>query len=307
MLKRSTLDEAKGKWRGILISKGIADIHLTGKHGKCPICNEGKDRFRFDDKDGKGTFYCSHCGAGTGIDMLMKIYGWSFKEACIEVDSVISSVVATEAKAEKTKEEKVLAIKKILSHCVPVKKGDPVWLYLNRRTGIIDVPSDIRLHKNHYHSSGTYHPTMVSIMRGVDGRGVSLHRTYLTKEGEKANVEPVKKFCEGLPINGSSIRLSIVQEHIGIAEGIETALSAGWVFDLPVWAATNATLLAQWNPPDGIKHVTVFGDNDSSFTGQAAAYTLAKRLVTKGITVDLKFPREVDHDWCDEGIESLPS
>lgn len=305
MLRRSTLDEAKGKWRGILIAKGIDNKFLSNKHGPCPICG-GIDRFRFDDKDGKGTFFCTHCGAGTGVDLLIKIYGWSFKEACCEVDSIIGSVIATDARKVKTEKEKKDAIKKILSECVAVQKNDPVWLYLNRRTGIINVPPDIRLHKRHYHSSGSHHPTMISVIRSSNGRGASLHRTYLTQDGQKANVDPVKKFVEGLPLNGACIRLSRVEEHIGISEGIETALSAGWVFDLPVWAATNAVLLAQWEPPEGIQRVTIFGDNDSSFTGQAAAYTLAKRLVNKGIAVELKFPREVDHDWCDEGFESLP-
>ena len=305
-MRKNTIQEARGKWRGILTAKGIEASYLTGKHCKCPLCNEGKDRFRWDDKDGRGTFYCSHCGAGTGIDLLMKMFNWTFPEACREVDSVIDTVVAGAEKEKRTIEEKIGAIKKILSGSIPVVQNDPVWLYLNRRTGIDKVPNDIKHHPNLYHSSGTYHPAMVSIMRDVAGKGVSLHRTYLTKDGQKASVEPVKKFCEGLPINGSSVRLSRIQDRIGIAEGIETALSAGWVFDLPVWASTNATLLAQWNAPEGIKRVTIFGDNDSSYTGQAAAYTLAKRLVNKGIAIELKFPREIDHDWCDEGVEILP-
>jgi len=45
--------------------------------------------------------------------------------------------------------------------------------------------------------------------------------------------------------------------------------------------------------------VFVFGDNDSSSTGQAAAYTLAQRLKAKGITVMAEIPPNADQDWND--------
>lgn len=36
----------------------ISERALENKHGPCPICH-GKDRYRFDDLEGKGTFYCN--------------------------------------------------------------------------------------------------------------------------------------------------------------------------------------------------------------------------------------------------------
>jgi len=53
---------------------------LTNKHQACPACG-GKDRFRFDDKEGRGTYICSNCGAGDGVDLLQKYTGWGFAEA----------------------------------------------------------------------------------------------------------------------------------------------------------------------------------------------------------------------------------
>ena len=50
---------------------------LSGKHGPCPLCG-GRDRFRFDDKDGRGTYFCSGCGAGDGVRLAMGITGLSF-------------------------------------------------------------------------------------------------------------------------------------------------------------------------------------------------------------------------------------
>ena len=44
---------AQGRWRSILTVLGIDERALSGKHGPCPMCG-GKDRFRFDDREGRG-------------------------------------------------------------------------------------------------------------------------------------------------------------------------------------------------------------------------------------------------------------
>ncbi len=298
IFKSRTIDAALGKWTGILLALGIDEKFLKNKHGPCPIC-KGVDRYRYDDKDGKGTFYCSGCGAGGGIDLLIRFHGWTYAEACKNIDSIINNITELPKQGIRSTEQKIAYIKKILSECSTVKINDPVWLYLNRRTGIDKIPNDIKIHKSLYHSDGGAWPAMVSIMRDENGKGVSIHRTYLTSFGEKAPVNPAKKFCEGLPLNGSSVRLSKIQKHIGIAEGIENALAGGLRFSIPTWAATNATLMSQWKPPEGIEIVTILGDNDFSFTGHSAAYSLAKRLKLKGLEVNVKFPDEPGCDWSD--------
>ena len=84
-LNRRTADEAIGRWAGILQTLGIDAQHLRNKHGPCPVC-QGKDRFRFDDKEGRGTWYCSHCGSGDGFKLLQLLHGWPFSHAAKEVD-----------------------------------------------------------------------------------------------------------------------------------------------------------------------------------------------------------------------------
>jgi hypothetical protein len=44
------------------------------------------------------------------------------------------------------------------------------------------------------------------------------------------------------------------------------------------WAAGNAGMLAEWQPPPEATRIIIFGDNDPNYTGQAAAYALARRL-----------------------------
>jgi putative DNA primase/helicase len=54
--------DTRHRWLDILTGLGVPAKFLRNKHGPCPMCG-GKDRFRFDDKDGKGTFFCNGCGA----------------------------------------------------------------------------------------------------------------------------------------------------------------------------------------------------------------------------------------------------
>lgn len=296
--KPKTIDAAMGKWPGILRTLGVDDRFLGRKHCACPFCG-GSDRFRFDDKNGTGSFFCSQCGAGSGMEFAVRFLGLPFKDTAAAVDRIVGNVEVSRRMDERTEADKVSAIKRVLRECRTVTHGDPVWRYLNRRTGIEIVPGDIKFHPGLFHSEGGQHPCMVSIVRDSAGHGVTLHRTYLTEDGRKADLSPAKKFMAGKRLNGAAVRLSRVAEMIGIGEGIETALAASQRFGVPVWAATNSVLLEQFLPPEGVRTVWIFGDNDASFTGQAAAYNLAKRLVRDKFNVELFIPEGVDSDWCE--------
>ena len=123
-------------------------------------------------------------------------------------------------------------------------------------------------------------PAMIAMVVGADRKPVTIHRTYLTLDGEKApGVEPrgTMPGVETLPA-GLAVRLAEHGDTLGVAEGIETAISASILFKVPVWSCLTAHFLKKWEPPAGLCRVIVFGDNDSTFTGHAAAYELARRL-----------------------------
>lgn len=72
----------RGRWREILPALGIPTEYLTNRHGPCPGCG-GRDRYRFDDREGRGTFVCGGGGdtlTGDGFDLLMHVHGWSRQE-----------------------------------------------------------------------------------------------------------------------------------------------------------------------------------------------------------------------------------
>jgi putative DNA primase/helicase len=108
MTSHLTLERAQGRWPEILSRFGIDRKFLRNRHGPCPMCG-GEDRFRFDDRNGSGSYFCNHCGAskgdGAGIRLLMKFRGWDFRTAVTEVDHVIGTDYVPPPRPAPPKEE----------------------------------------------------------------------------------------------------------------------------------------------------------------------------------------------------------
>lgn len=299
-----TVEQAVGRWPGIFKHFGLDDRTLSGNHCPCPVCG-GKDRFRFDDKEGRGTFFCSHCGAGNGMDLLMKCTGMSFKEAATAVDGIVGTIQAEpKRQREQSSESKIELCKRLWGESVPVTADDPVHRYLSRRVGdSLDFDrSVIRYHPalgyRHEDKSLTIHPAMLAKVQLLDGTGTALWRTFLTADGEKADVPSVRKGIGSMP-DGSAVRLFSHTSTLGVAEGIETALCASKRFGVPVWSATSLNRLQAWIPPDGVRKVWVFGDNDKHGGGQIAAWRLYERLIKIGVEAVVRIPDAPGTDWAD--------
>src|SRR3546814_7116652 len=77
-------DQCINRWPSILPQFGISPSYLTGKQTPCPTCG-GKDRFRIDNKDGRGTYYCNKCGPGDGVQLVMMKTGWPIRQAAAKI------------------------------------------------------------------------------------------------------------------------------------------------------------------------------------------------------------------------------
>jgi putative DNA primase/helicase len=301
MLSRLPLRErAQGRWSGILPALGIGESFLTGKHGPCPLCG-GKDRWRWDNLEGRGTWICSKCGAGDGIHLVMQKNGWEFREAAKQIEAIIGAAPADAPKRERSDRERRDAMNRLWQASKAVEAGDPVGRCLARRVGLTTFPSCLRTASNVRYQSDppSFHPAMIAMVTGPDGTPSILHRTYLTGDGSKAPVPEPRRLMSGIIAKGAAIRLAPTGDTLGIAEGIETALSASALFGVPCWAAVNAGMLAAWQPPPEARRIIIFGDNDPSYAGQAAAYALARRLGANERVVEVQVPAEVGADWND--------
>lgn len=98
-----TVKQACGHWPRILPALGVTVI--KNRHQACPVCG-GSDRFRFDDKEGRGTWFCNQCGAGDGLKLVEKVFGVTPTEAAGKVNAVtgnlppVSPEVTAAAEAE---------------------------------------------------------------------------------------------------------------------------------------------------------------------------------------------------------------
>lgn len=317
-MSRALIEKCAGRWREVLTAIGIPAPVLTGKLVSCPCCG-GKDRFRFDDKGGSGSWFCNRCPrrSGYGIHLPQQVFGWSYVETCEAIEAVLvgaghdgkrvshSGPVETSTDVDKSAAiRRALDAGKIIWQSASrINATNATGRYLASR-GLRDVADALWLK----HGDGVLYldedgefcgrfPAMLAVVKVPKGI-CALHRTFLSPSGDKADVPAPRKLLGSLP-DGAAVQLAPHGDELGIAEGIETALSATALFGVPCWAAINANGLSKWSPPAGVRSVVIFGDNDAKFAGQQAAFTLAHRLACRGIAVRVEIPPTVGDDWND--------
>lgn len=308
----NTIERARGRWKEILPLLGVELTCLRNRHGPCPVCG-GKDRFRFDDKNGHGTYYCNGCGAGTGLILVRKLKNWSHAEACAAIDGIIGkehrpAPLPTQSKTGEA--AKAAAITRLLGEA---DASHVVEAYLMKR-GLAVSSAVLKGHRAcpYFDEEGKpvgRYPAVLAPIAAADGSVISLQRIY------DAEVTPRKK---ALPptrtIKGAAVRLMDPTSELGVSEGVETGLAAHELFDVPVWAALSANNLEAFEPPPGVEQLYVFADNDANCEGQAAAFNLARRVNrlnrqrrNNAPPVIVHLPPTVGTDWLDVLIERRPA
>jgi putative DNA primase/helicase len=270
-----TDEAARGKWHMIFEHYGLPPI--TGKthyKGECPVC-KGKGKLRIDDKDGTGSWVCVH-GAGNGFKLLQEVTGKEFATLAKEVDALIGNDYATEKRAPTQAMDKVKDAKdRFLS--LPVVAGTQAQDYLQSR-GIYAMPRrGVRYSSAEYdNDAGRVVPCMFAIASNEYGEPVYKHLTYI-ENGKKAELETVRKMHTLQEYPASvAVKLFEAGAVLGIAEGIESALSAANIYKMPVWSAINATIMQRFRAPTGVSALYIFADNDRNGTGLAAAFNCGR-------------------------------
>ncbi|EGQ6800122.1 DNA primase [Salmonella enterica] len=146
-----TVKQACGHWSRILPALGVKVI--KNRHQACPVCG-GSDRFRFDDKEGRGTWFCNQCGAGDGLKLVEKVFGVTPSEAAGRVNAVTGNlspvapevIAAAEAETEADRKAAAALAVKLMEKTRPAsgnayltRKGFPghecVMLTATHKTG----------------------------------------------------------------------------------------------------------------------------------------------------------------------------
>lgn len=307
-------DVAEGKWRAILPLLGVSMEFLSGKHGPCPLCG-GKDRFRFDDRNQRGGYFCSACGAGDGITLLRKLHNWSMPEVDQNVRPLAGEAPVT--RTESGPRDGREACRRLWQEGRPLRADDTASGYLASRglpgpyPGVLRFLPRCRITGE---ADRDHLPAMLALVQDPEGNGASVHRTYLDGPA-KAGIASPRRLMPGTIAKGAAIRLARHGHQLAIAEGIETALAVTRDYGVPCWAASNAHLLAEFQWPAEVTELLIFGDHDPKLAGHVAAYRLANRALTarepvRSVAIHIPglppyTPPIEGEDWLDHGNAEL--
>lgn len=245
----------------------------------CPWCGPKYARGGRDDAMGiniqSGTYHCFRCGAKgrAGTD-------------CGEPRPIvrINDPSIPERKRER--------LRSTWRETVPLdhKQAHAVCAYLRSRAlgeVLRDAPRVLRAHPALEYWDGSRmlgrYPAMVALFHDAAGAPITLHCTYLRPDGcAKASVPSPKKIL-GVALRGATkggaIHLYEQQAGIlGVAEGIESALSLYLIQKVPTWASFCADNLVRVQLPHNLRELHIGVDLDESGKGEQVAVSLAKRV-----------------------------
>ena len=125
----------------------------------------------------------------------------------------------------------------------------------------------------------TRHPAVIAAVHDSSGAVSAIQRIWPADDGRaKAALDPAKASLG--PMRDGAVRLGAPSSMMGLAEGVETALSASRLFSLPVWASLGASRLRSVWLPKMARTVVVFADNGEA--GLRLAHEAATRLRRQG-------------------------
>jgi hypothetical protein len=252
-----------------------------------------------------------------------------------EIKKLQEQIAKRQAQASAEAQEQ---IDRIWRESIPLNNGipGPLYKYLQKRAVLLRLEvllegDNIRFHRElpYYDEDddgkvivvGKF-PAMIAAIRDLKGNIITLHRTYLTPRGAKANVECPRKMMavpDDKTVTGCAIQLGGFPTDgvIGVAEGYETAASPLRVYGIPTWSCVSASILEQFEPPKGVHTVIGWEDKDRSLRGELAMQALKVNLEEKGIRfirmpIRRKIPTGAKSiDWNDvlvkEGIIGMPA
>ena len=181
--------------------------------------------------------------------------------------------------------------------------SDVALAYLEHRHCVVPpVYGDMRWHPALKHPSGYVGPCLVALITDIHTNvPLSLHRTWITATG-KADIEKPRLLLPNHAIKNGVIRLwpdEEVGHTLGLAEGIETALSLAWAVQ-PMWSCIDAGHLERFPLLAGITQLYIARDNDPA--GIKAANACALRWHQAGRYVEVSYQDQNDvNDQVTEG------
>ena len=136
-------------------------------------------------------------------------------------------------------------------------------------------------------------PAMIAAVTDETGL-VAVHRTFLSPDGRTLSSRQPARAALG-PLGTGLVRLRPVSDRLGLAEGIETALSATQLFGVPCWATLGAERFKRIALPGSVAEIVLFLDHDAA--GHQAEAVARERFADRRI--EARYPSQHGADWND--------
>jgi hypothetical protein len=177
--------------------------------------------------------------------------------------------------------------------------GSPAERYLAQR-GLMSTSDQLRyLGRTPLGPRGAveFLPAMLAAVT-TDMGVVALHRTFVDAVGGKlAGFERPKRALGSFGCG--AVRLALpVQGRLGLAEGIESALSATQLFNIPCWATLGNERFGLVSIPESVRELYLFIDNDAG--GTLAEERALKAYAAPNRVIHSRAPAPPGFDWNDE-------
>jgi hypothetical protein len=204
-----------------------------------------------------------------------------------------------QAKAELSDAAKIKRAREIFGAARPAA-GTPAEAYLRSRAIAGPIPASLRYHPQLFNAETKQHLRgLVAAVTPLDAPDVinAVLRTYITRDGRKADV-PMPKKTLGCVLNGGII-LAEFADSLVIGEGVETTMSASAHLQIPGVATLGTSGMKRIAIPARVERVVIAFDRDANGAGRAAAEYLARRLWAQGVEVQFARPPGNFNDWND--------
>jgi DNA primase len=285
------------------VSKRVQLRQSNGEFiGLCPFHEEKSPSFSVNDK--KGFYHCFGCGAhGDIFEWVQKTEHCNFKDAAKKLGEHfhVTPDYRPAPAAAPAPEAPPKNVDWLAGAWTQAKPSDNSLVrdYLEAR-GIrtARLPSRVfsylRFEPQVLHrESGLKLPAMLARISSVDGKMIGLHRTFLQNAGGavgKAAVSPAKKMFGSF--TGGAVQLFAPGSTLGIAEGIETALSVWQATGLPVWPALSIANLSTIKIPACVREIVLCIDNDmkDEVAGKRGWQQAAVRHAANGLVIRVAKP-----------------
>ena len=165
--------------------------------------------------------------------------------------------------------------------------------------GLTARPASLRFHPSTPFGRGPYARRRPSILAAIaePGRFTALQRIPLEPDGSGlARDLPKPKRGLARPLGGA-VQLYRPGPLLGLAEGVETAMSAAFLLGIPVWAALGSERLHQIIIPGVVERLVLLPDNDRA--GHVAVERAAQAYAGRPFVLDLEWPWFGLNDWND--------